>query len=367
LAAAGQDEFRTWQAALCPDGHVPQVGQLHRLPLHAASLRLLADQGAQEFYEGEVADRLDAFSRSLGGFLRKEDLATFKPQWVEPVSVNYRGYDVWELPPNGQGLVALMALNILNGFDFSAKGDVLTWHRAIEAIKLAFADGRAYITDPEHMTVSVSDLLSEAYADQRRALIGDRALLPHPGTPSGSGTVYIAAADSDGLMVSYIQSLYRGYGSGLFIPGTGIALQNRGVEFSLEPGHINRLAPHKRTYHTIIPGFMTKDGAPVGPFGVMGGYMQPQGHTQVIMNTLDFLMDPQQALDAPRFRWDGGLAVSLEEAAGADILQGLADRGHQISVTGMDSGYGHGQIIWRTDGGFVGGTEPRIDGAMAMY
>jgi len=191
-------------------------------------------------------------------------------------------------------------------------------------------------------------------------------VMPYPGTPPRSGTVYLAAADDSGLMVSYIQSVYRGFGAGLFIPGTGVALQNRGCEFKLDPGHVNYLQPGKRTYHTIIPGFLTKDGKPLGPFGVMGGYMQPQGHVQVIMNTVDFGYDPQQALDAPRFRWDGGLSVSLERGVGSDILQGLSDRGHQLTPTDMDSAYGHGQIIWRHGAGLVAGTEPRIDGTMAM-
>jgi len=366
LAVGGRPEFATWEQAMCPDG-VPAVGQRHRLPLHAASLAAIAESGAEWFYRGEAADRLDAFSRSLDGFLRREDFAAFAPAWVDPVSVDYRGYDVWELPPNGQGLVALMALNILRGFDIPARRNALTWHRAIEAVKLAFADGLAYITDPAYMTVSPSDLLSEEYAAARRRLIGEQALTPYPGTPPKGGTVYLAAADDAGNMISYIQSLYHGYGSGLFIPGTGIALQNRGSEFKLDPAHANYLQPGKRTYHTIIPGFLTKAGVPVGPFGVMGGYMQPQGHTQVIMDTADFGADPQQALDTPRFRWDGGLDVSIERAVGSEVLQDLADRGHRLTVTGMESGYGHGQIIWRAGEGFVGGTEPRVDGAMAMY
>ena len=364
--AAGEPAYATWERAICPDG-VPAVGTRHRLPLHAASLAAIADSEGEWLYRGEAAERFDRASRELGGFVRAADLAAYAPEWVDPVSVPYRGYDVWELPPNGQGLIALMALRILAGFDLPATRDERTWHRAIEAVKLAFTDGLAHITDPAYMTVGVDDLLSEAYAAERRGLIGERALDPYPGTPPRGGTVYLAATDDEGLMVSYIQSLYHGYGSGLFIPGTGVALQNRGVQFSLDPGHVNYLVPGKKTYHTIIPGFLTRGGAPVGPFGVMGGYMQPQGHVQVVSDMADFGMDPQQALDTPRFRWDGGRRVSIEAGVGTAVLDGLAARGHELTVTGPESSYGHGQIIRRVGDGFVGGTEPRIDGALAMW
>ena len=366
LAAGGRDEFYTWEQAMCPDG-IPEPGQRHRLPLHAETLKLIAASDAREFYSGEIAARMDAFSRRYDGFLRQEDFASFEPEWVDPISVNYRGYDVWEIPPNGQGMIALMALNILKGFDFDTKDSVLTWHRTIEAVKLAFSDGLHHITDPKRMKVSVADLLSEDYASARRALIGERAALPGPGTPPKGGTVYLNAADDEGNMISYIQSVYQGFGSGLFIPGTGVSLQNRGAEFKLDPAHANYLEPGKRTFHTIIPGFLTKDGEPVGPFGIMGAYMQAQAHTQVMMNTIDFGMNPQSALDAPRFRWDAGLRVNVEDIAGPAILQGLADRGHEVVPTGLDPIFGRGQIIWRAGDGFIAGTEPRVDGAMAMW
>ncbi len=209
----------------------------------------------------------------------------------------------WEIPPNGHGIVALMALNILSGFDFNANESVETVHKQIEAMKLAYADGHKYITDPRKMSVDTSALLSKDYASQRRALIGTKALTPEAGKPSQGGTVYLAAADGDGNMISYIQSNYMGFGSGLVVPDTGISLHNRGCNFTLDKEHDNCLEPLKKPYHTIIPGFLTKDGKPVGPFGVMGGFMQPQGHVQVIMNTIDFHMNPQAALDAPRWRW----------------------------------------------------------------
>ncbi len=283
-------------------GEVPQAGDIVHLPDHARTLTAIANSQARDFYEGELADRIDAFSRAHDGFIRKEDLAAYQPEWVEPISVSYRGYDVWEIPPNGQGIVALMALNLLSGFSFTERETWLTYHRQIEAIKLAFSDGLQYVTDPHSMDVSVTDLLSTAYADERRKWISDMAIQPSPGTLPASGTVYLCTADGDGNMVSFIQSNYMGFGSGLVVPGTGIALQNRGHTFSLNPAHANALQPGKRTYHTIIPGFLTKDGQPIGPFGVMGGFMQPQGHVQVVTNLIDFHMNPQAALDAPRWQ-----------------------------------------------------------------
>lgn len=210
---------------------------------------------------------------------------------------------MWEIPPNGQGLIALEALNILKGFDFAVKDSVDTYHKQIEAMKLAFVDGMAFITDSREMKVSKEELLSDEYAAQRRTLIGEEAIMPEPGTPPSGGTVYLAAADGDGNMVSFIQSNYMGFGSGIVIPGTGIAMQNRGHNFSLDEKHHNYLKPGRRTYHTIIPGFLTKGDEAVGAFGVMGGFMQPQGHVQVVMNTIDFGLNPQAALDAPRWLW----------------------------------------------------------------
>ncbi|MEW8977204.1 MAG: gamma-glutamyltransferase family protein [Symbiobacterium sp.] len=360
--------FRPWFETFAPGGRAPAIGEIWRSPAHARTLRLIAETSGEAFYRGELAERIDAFSRQHGGFLRADDLAAFRPQWVEPISVHYRGYDVWELPPNGQGLVALLALNILKGFDFAAREDVETYHRQIEALKLAFADGRQYIADPAAMDVAVADLLSDAYADERRRLIGPNALEPAAGRPPRGGTVYLAAADGEGNMVSYIQSNYMGFGSGIVIPETGIALNNRGCCFSLEPGHPNRLEPGKRPYNTIIPGFLTRAGQPVGPFGVMGGFMQPQGHLQVIMNTLDFALNPQAALDAPRWRWLEGRTVELEHTVPAHIADALARCGHDVRWALGSEGFGRGQIIWRQEGGVLAaGTEPRTDGHVAAW
>ena len=284
------DMYRHWFETFAPGGKPPAPGERWRSPDHAQTLRLIAATEARAFYSGELAERIGEFISANGGFLTADDLRRYRPQWVEPIGVPYRGYEVWEIPPNGQGLVALLALNVLEGFDFRnvPVSEVDAYHRQIEATKLAFADGQHYITDASGMAVTAADLLSDAYAASRRSLIAERALQPEPGKPKGSGTVYLAAADEEGNMVSFIQSNYMQFGSGLVVPGTGIALQNRGHDFSLDPLHANKLEPGKRTYHTIIPGFLTKGGRPVGPFGVMGRLMQPQGHVQVLMNTIDY-------------------------------------------------------------------------------
>lgn len=360
--------FEAWFDTFAPGGRAPRAGELWRSSGHAASLRAIGDSGARAFYEGDLADRVDACSRAHGGPLRKADLEAFRPEWVEPLSVRYRGYDVWELPPNGQGLVALLALNTLSGLACGECGSPGTLHVQLEAIKLAFADGHRYITDPRHMDVAVEDLLSPAYAAGRRALVGPTAGSPVAGRPARGGTVYLATADGAGTMVSFIQSNYMGFGSGVVVPGTGISLQNRGCAFSLDPAAANRLEPGKRTYHTIIPGFLTRGGVPVGPFGVMGGHMQPQGHLQVVMNTLDFGLNPQAALDAPRWQWIQGRTVELEPAP-PPVLEALRGMGHDVRVTLEPSGFGRGQIIWRdpVSGVLAGGTEPRADGAIAAY
>ena len=304
-----------------------------------------------------------------GGYLKKDDLAEYYPEWVEPIKVNYRGYDVWEIPPNGQGLNTLMALNILQGFEFPEKDSVDTYHKQIEAMKLAFTDGQQYISDPRYMKVATENLLSKTFAYERRTCISENALDPAPGIPPQGGTVYLAAADGEGNMISYIQSNYNGFGSGIVIPGTGIALQNRGKDFSLDPNNINALIGGKKSYHTIIPGFLTKDNQPIGPFGVMGGFMQPQGHLQVIMNTIDFNLNPQASLDAPRWLWQGGKKVFVEPHFPNHITQALQRKGHHIINSIDEVGFGRGQIIWRepNTGILNGGTDPRADGYIACY
>jgi gamma-glutamyltranspeptidase/glutathione hydrolase len=364
-------EYEAWFQTFAPGGRPPAIGEVWRSPDHAQTLQDIAETEAESFYRGRLAEALDAFSRQYGGYLRASDLADYQPEWVTPLQVSYRGFDVHELPPNGQGLVALMALNMLAQASPDRLADpdaVDTYHLAIEALKLAFADGLAYIADPRRAPVPVDALLDARYAQARLATIGATALWPAAGDPYAGGTVYLCAADEHGTMVSYIQSNYMGFGSGLVVPGTGIALQNRGHNFSLDPHHPNRLEPGKRPYHTIIPGFLTKEGQPVGPFGVMGGFMQPQGHLQVLVHLLDHGWNPQAALDAPRWQWRSGRTVEVEANFPAAIVEGLAARGHDIRVVAERGGFGRGEIIWRLPSGvLVGATEPRADGHVAAW
>ena len=350
------------------NGVAPQTGELVTLPDHAKTLRILADSYCESYYRGELAQKLVEFSDKTGGYLSLEDLAEYRAEWVEPVHINYHGYDVWEMPPNGHGITALMALNILKGMEIGAKDTGDTFHKQIEAMKLAFADGMHYIADPRYMQTRVEELLSDAYAAQRRALIGETALEPTHGKPFCGGTVYLCTADGEGNMVSFIQSNYKDFGSGIVLPGYGINLNDRGAGFSLDPELDDYLAPRKKPYHTIIPGFLTHEGEAVGPFGVMGAYMQPQGHVQVIMNTVDWLLNPQSALDAPRWQWIAGKEIWLESSVAPEIVEDLRRRGHEVRVLEDDTTFGRGEIIWRDSNGVLAGaTEPRADGVVAAW
>ncbi len=360
--------FQSWFDIFCISGRAPAAGEIWSCPDMAETLASIAESQAVSFYQGQLAERINAFSQQHGGYLRGEDLAAYQPEWVEPIRVNYRGYDIWEIPPNGHGLVALMALNILKGYDFEQRDCPETYHKQIEAMKLAFADGKQYIADPSNMQTTVEALLSESYARQRRNLIGPQAVWPEAGRPHSGGTVYLATADRYGNMVSFIQSNYMGFGSGLVVPGTGISLHNRGHNFVLSEDHVNCFAPGKKPYHTIIPGFITKDQQAVGPFGVMGAFMQPQGHVQVVMNALDFHLNPQAALDAPRWQWISGKRIELEQGTSESVIEGLKRAGHEVAVVADPTGFGRGQIIWRTkEGALMGGTEARTDGTIACW
>lgn len=362
------DSFQALRDTFTVDDKSPRIGQMWRSPDHARTLRAIAETGAASFYEGELAERIDRCSRAQGGFLRKADLERYRVEWVEPIHLHYKGYEVWEIPPNGQGLNTLMALNILKAYSLERMNAVEAYHLQIEAMKLAFADGLHYITDSREMQIGVNDLLSESYAVARRKLIHAHASVPGFGSPKQGGTVYLATADGEGNMVSFIQSNYQGFGSGIVIPGTGIALHNRGSDFSLDPASANALRPGKKTYHTIIPGFLTRNGRPVGPFGVMGGYMQPQGHLQVVMNTIDHALNPQAVLDAPRWMWVDGLTVKMEPGFPDSVAQALGRKGHQIIRSVDENGFGRGQIIWRdAEGVLMGATDPRADGAVASW
>lgn len=367
-AYRGEKAYAGLFSTFFPKGRAHHVGEILRLPDHAKSLRLLRDSHCQAMYTGELAQAIDDWSRETGGYIRKEDLASYAPQWVEPIHTNYRGYDVWEIPPNGHGLVVLMALNIAQGFSFAQRDTVETFHRQIEAMKLAFTDGKEYIADPRYMKTDLAYWLSPSYAAARRKLIGEQALMPEPVDANNGGTVYLCTADADGNMVSYIQSNFDGFGSGIVVPGYGVALNNRGNNFSMNTASDNCVAPHKKSYHTIIPGFLTKHGTAIGPFGVMGGFMQPQGQMQVVMNTLDYHLNPQAALDAPRWQWTGGKTIEVEPAMPQAVIDGLRAKGHRIIVNSNCMAYGRGQIIWRNEEGtLMGATEPRADGAVASW
>ncbi|MFG1934702.1 gamma-glutamyltransferase family protein [Mycobacterium sp. NPDC048908] len=358
---AGQPGFAE---AFMRDGRAPKPGELFRLPEHAATLEKIADTDGEAFYRGELADKMEAHATANGGALRTSDLAAHRADWVGTITGEYRGYTVHEIPPNGQGIVALIALGILEHFDMASLpvDSAESVHLQIEAVKLAFADALEYVSDGDHMTVTAMQLLDKGYLEQRAALIDrDRAKPVAAGQPSG-GTVYLTAADASGMMVSMIQSNYMGFGSGVVVPGTGISLQNRGTGFVTTQGHPNQVGPQKRPYHTIIPGFVTKAGAPVMSFGVMGGTMQPQGHTQVMVRIADYEQNPQAACDGPRFRWVGGLQVSVEGGFPPATLDGLRERGHELVTVDDYNQFGSCQAIWRLDDGYVAASDPRRDG-----
>lgn len=364
-----EDYYKHWFKTFAPNGRAPKVGEIWTSKGHAETLRSLAKTKSASFYNGELAEKIVQFSKANGGFLSADDLAEHQSEWVHPLRVNYRGYDVWELPPNGQGIITLQALKILKGYEFSERESLYTYHKQIEAMKLAFADGLKFITEESKMPITSEDLLSDSYAAERRGLIGNEAMNAEPGHLAKGGTIFLCTADKEGNMVSYIQSNYMGFGSGLVVPGTGITLQNRGYDFSMDPTHANALEGSKKTYHTIIPGFLTKENDAIGPFGVMGGFMQPQGHLQVMMNTIDFGMNPQAALDAPRWKWVQGKTVEVEHRFFHHIADLLAQKGHDIQYNLDPSSFGWGQIIWRNPqtGVLIGGSESRTDGTVATW
>lgn len=363
------DMYQYWFETFAQDQSTPREGEKMKLLDHASTLEDIANTYGDSFYNGRLASLIDVFSRKHHGYIRAKDLAAFESEWVEPIQTSYKGYQVYEIPPNGQGAVALMALNIIEQLSMSQTKNLDSVHHQIEATKLAFSDGLKYISDPSSMTVTIDQLLSKSYASKRAKLITKKALEPEPGTPQAGGTVYLATADQYGNMVSMIQSNYMGFGSGLVVPGTGIALHNRGHNFSMDPTSSNVLAPHKKPYHTIIPGFLYKDQLPLGPFGVMGGFMQPQGHLQVLMNMIDFHQDPQQALDEPRFQWIKNKTITVEPDFNQRMIYHLRQRGHEIMVDPNVGSFGRGQIILKDlkTGGYLGGTEKRCDGTIASY
>lgn len=354
-----------------PKGRAPHVGEHFRMPAAARALRKIAETKGAALYGGEIAEAIERDARANGGAMTAADMAAYAPEWVTPIAQEYRGYTVHEIPPNGQGITALMALGILSNFDLAAMGDadsVTVQHMQIEAIKLAFADVYKYLADSSSMDVSAEQMLDAAYLASRAKLIDPGRAQPFaPGNPVKGGTIYLTAADSSGMMVSFIQSNYMGFGSGVVLPEWGVSLQNRGFGFSLDSKSPNVVAPGKRPFHTIIPGFLMKDGAPVMSFGVMGGNMQPQGHVQTLVRMLDFGQNPQAACDAPRWRFDTGMNINIEQGTAPQLLSGLTALGHKAAIledTYQD--FGAGQFIWRMGDtaveGYAAASDPRRDG-----
>ena len=383
--AASDENLRdqpNFSSTFLPEGKAPSEGTIFRNLDLAATLEKIAQEGRDVFYRGAIAQTIDQFCKRAGCFLRARDLAEHTSTWVEPVSVNYRGYQVWELPPNGQGIATLQMLNILEAFDLRSMGhnSVEALHHLVEAKKIVFEDRAKFYADPDFNAIPVAELISKEYANERRQLLDpEKASSEIPaGDPKLQigDTIYLTVADQDHNMVSLIQSNYAGFGSGLVPDGLGFGLQNRGALFNLEEGHFNSYAPHKRPFHTIIPAFVTQDGEPFLSFGVMGGDMQPQGHVQILTNIIDFEMNLQEAGDAPRFyhrgsssptgsiTTDGG-ELALESGVPEKVREGLAARGHRlVSVTGQFGGY---QAIGydAANDAYRGASESRKDG-MAM-
>jgi gamma-glutamyltranspeptidase/glutathione hydrolase len=359
-----------------PRGRVPQVGELFTMPGAAKALRAIAATRGRAFYEGEIAAAIERHAKAEGGAMRASDLAGYTPEWVEPIAMNYRdGYALHEIPPNGQGIAALIALGILKHFDLAELpvDGVASQHLQIEAMKLAFADVYRYVADSRAMTITPQQMLDPLYLEHRAKLIDPkRAREFGAGNPVKGGTIYLTAADERGMMVSFIQSNYMGFGSGVVIPEYGVSLQNRGHGFTLDEASPNVVAPGKRPFHTIIPAFLTKDGAPQMSFGVMGGNMQPQGHLQTLVRMLDYRQNPQTACDAPRWRYDAGLSLDVDPEMPRATVQGLVALGHRI-VPLADSyqDLGAGQFIWRLGDpsreGYVAASDSRRDGLAAGF
>ena len=349
-----------------PKDRAPYPGERFYCPQQAETLEDIAATKGESFYRGTIAERIALASHADDGAMTMEDLAAHRCDWVDPISVEYRGYHLHEIPPNGQGIAALLALGILRHHDVASlppdSADSL--HLQIEAMKLAFADVYAHVSDPATMQVTPAQMLDAGYLEQRAKAIDMRRAQHHEaGIPTSGGTVYLTAADERGMMLSFIQSNYMGFGSGVVVPGTGISLQNRGAGFSLKPGHPNLVGPGKRPFQTIIPGFLTRDGQPVMSFGVMGGAMQPQGHIQMVIRLVDYNQNPQACSDGARWIVNSDFTVSLEERVPASVQEELARRGHKIVPTDRPMfGFGGAQLIHKLDDGYCAASDHRKDG-----
>ena len=364
-------DYPEWQRVFAPRGRAPNPGELFANPDQAKSLRRVAETKGEAFYRGEIAEKIAADAKAAGGLMTAEDFASHAADWAEPLSVDYRGCRLHEIPPNGQGMTALIALGILRQREIGNLEcdcpDVQ--HLQIEAMKLAFADAKRYIADPAAMEVKPQSLLDDAYLAERAKLINPSKAQDFGfGTPPHGGTILLTAADEAGMMVTLIQSNYLGFGSGIVVPGTGVALQDRGACFTLEKGHPNEVAGGKRPYHTIIPAFVTKDDRPVMAYGVMGGFMQPQGHLQVMSRVTDFKLNPQAALDAPRWQIRDDKKLWVEPGFEPALYDELKRRGHDVVVRPARAWeFGAGQVIYKLDDGYCAASEPRADGQAVGY
>src|SRR5467141_211007 len=351
--------------AFLRDGRAPRAGEIFRFPDQARTLEKIAVTKGEAFYRGELAEKIEAHAKANGGAMRRADLAAHANDWVGTIGQDYRGLTVHEIPPNGQGIVCLMALGILSNFDVADHpvDSADSVHLQIEAVKLAFADARRFVADPKAMTVTPEQLLDPSYLKSRAKLIDmKRAQDFGHGTPPKGGTVYLTAADASGMMVSMIQSNFAGFGSGVVVPGTGISLQNRGSGLVLTAGHPNQVAPNKRPYHTIIPGFVTRGAEPLMSFGLMGGSMQPQGHTQMMVRMADYGQGPQGAIDGPRFRVVNGLEITFEDEWPEATIAELPARGHKVMKLPEDyNAFGCAQIAYRLEDGYLAASDPRRD------
>jgi gamma-glutamyltranspeptidase/glutathione hydrolase len=378
-------KFPNYMETFTINGEVPKRGEIWKNPVLANTFEKIAKGGRDAFYKGDIARAIDIYMEKVGGFLSYQDMADHKSEWIEPVSTNYRGYDVWELPPNGQGICALQMLNILEGYDFSKIqwGSAEHLHLFIEAKKLAFEDRAKYYADPAFAKIPVKFLISKEYATERRKLIDPNKASAHYDAGNAAlkdgDTIYLTVADKEGNMVSLIQSNYRGFGSGMCPDGLGFMLQDRGELYSLEEGQNNTYTPHKRPFHTIIPAFVTKNGKPYMSFGVMGGSFQPLGHTEIVMNMIDFGMNGQEAGDAPRIdhqgsseptgeKMEGVGLITLESGYPFETIRGLMQMGHKVGFAPPGSYGGYQSIRFDAEKKiYFGASESRKDGQSAGY
>ena len=358
--------FSEFSWTFLPKDRAPYAGERFFCPQQADTLEEIAATKGESFYRGTLAERIAIASQAEGGAMTREDLAAHQCDWMDPIHVDYRGYRLHEMPPNGQGIAALVALGILENFDVASfpPDSADSIHLQMEAMKLAFADVFRNVADPAQMAVKPEQMLDRAYLASRAKLIDlKRALSPPAGIPKEGGTVYLATADASGMMVSFIQSNYMGFGSGVVVPGTGISMQNRGTGFSLKAGHPNQVGPRKRPFQTIIPGFLTRNGQPVMAFGVMGGHMQAQGHVQMVVRLVDFRQNPQACSDGPRWIVNVDGSISVEDRIPAAVCDELVRRGHRIVSPEVPMfGFGGAQLVHRHDDGFVAASDHRKDG-----